>query len=86
MKNQISTVNEIARITRVLKFNSKQENEDFSETRIEELLRSGKFIEAIKYRREMSTDILDDALDYVRGTAKRIGVSMPAMKSHKHRS
>ena len=40
-------------------------------------VRSGKFMEAIKYRHEMSTDLLEDALHYVQGTAKRIGVSVP---------
>ena len=53
------------------------ESENFSETRIEELLRSDDWIEATKYRRKMSTDLLDKALSCVRQTGKRIGAILP---------
>lgn len=53
---QICCDNDLARINQVMRLNFKTERDDFSETRVEELLRSSSWLEAIKYRREMSAD------------------------------
>lgn len=83
VERQISAVDGISKINRVLLLNFKHEDHRFFETRVEELLRSGDFIEAIKYRREMSTDLLEEALSYCRQVAKRIGVVMPDQETTK---
>jgi len=75
VKRQISAGNDLSRIVRAMRLNFSQERKEFSETRVEELLRCGESINAIKYRYEMSADLLDEAHDYVQRVAKRIGVS-----------
>jgi hypothetical protein len=83
VERQTSAVDGISQINRALRLNFKHEDDRFSETRIEELLRSGDFIDAIKYRREMSTDLLEEALAYCTQVAKRIGVTMPGQDDTK---
>lgn len=83
VERQMSSTDDISRIERAMHLNFKRESEDFSETRIEELLRSGNWIEAVKYRRTMSTDLVDEAFNYARQTAKRIGVAMPGDEESK---
>ncbi|HYL82640.1 MAG TPA: hypothetical protein VE263_00270 [Candidatus Angelobacter sp.] len=83
VERQISAVDGISKINRVLHLNFKDEDDRFSKTRLEELLRSGDFIEAIKYRCEMSTDLVEEALAYCRQVAKRIGVTMPGQETTK---
>ena len=77
VERQISEVDGISTINRLLLLNFKHEDDRFSEIRVEELLRS------IKYRREMSTDLLKEALAFCRQVARRIGVIMPGQETTK---
>jgi|SRR5580692_5872617 hypothetical protein len=73
----ISVVDHLAKVCRVLEFNFKQISDSFSETAVEDLVRSGKFLEAIKYRREHTCDSLEEGFSYIQRVAERIGVAMP---------
>jgi hypothetical protein len=77
---QTEILDELSKIKRILEFNSKQLSEDFSEAQVEQLLRDGQVLQAIMYRRNMSTESLEEAYTYIRGTAERLGISIPGSK------
>ena len=59
---QVSVSDGIRKINRALLLNFKHEDDRFSETRVEELLRSGDFLGGVMYRHEMSTDLVQEGV------------------------